>query len=207
MAGLLRTAIKDRAIVLVAINQLDRTVGLHRESDIAQHGPGGKLALEVRINAFTVALSMEESADADLGMDLLGGDFHLKLGGVAAIAFAGDVLRVASGERKIIFRRRNCGGARGKGKSDAADKWMDGFHYDPPTFSTSNLHQDCKRSPRPAGSGAWLGSGEGQRLPATRLQAEKQWVQRAQPRPSRLLPHQGVAKRLSTAVQRATENS
>jgi hypothetical protein len=99
------------------------------------------------VNAFAVALGVEESADADLRVDLLGRDFQLQLGRVAAIAFAGDVLRVSSGERKIIFRRRNSGGARGKGKSDAADKWMDGFHYDLPTFSTSNLHQDCKRSP------------------------------------------------------------
>src|SRR5208283_2067076 len=131
---LLRTAIKDRAIILVAINEFDRAVGLHHESDVAQHGPGGKLALELRINALTVALSMEESADADLGMDLLGGDFHLKLGGVAAITFARDVLRVTSGERKIVSRR-SCTCARGQGKSDAADKWMDGSHYDSPTFS------------------------------------------------------------------------
>ena len=54
---LLRTAIKDRAIVLVAINEFDRTVGQHRESDVAHHRPGGKPALEVRINAFAVAVS------------------------------------------------------------------------------------------------------------------------------------------------------
>jgi hypothetical protein len=122
---------------LVAINEFDRTVGLHRESDVAQHGSGGKLAFEVRINAFTVALSMEESADADLGVDLLGGNFHLKLGGVAAIAFARDVLRVTSGERKIVSRR-SCTCARGQGNSYAADKWMDGSHYDSPTFSIRN---------------------------------------------------------------------
>ncbi len=79
---------------MAAINEFDRTVGLHRGSDVAQHGSGGKLAFEARINAFTVALSMEESADADLGVDLLGRNFHLTLGGVAAIAFARDVLRV-----------------------------------------------------------------------------------------------------------------
>ena len=54
--------------------------------------------------------------------------------GVAAIAFAGDVLRVASVERKIIFCRRSCAGARSKGKSDAADNWMNDFHDDSPTF-------------------------------------------------------------------------
>ena len=140
MGRLLRTAIKDRAIVLVAINEFDRTVGLHRESDVAQHGPGGKLALEVRINAFTVVLSMEESADADLGMDLVGGDFHLKLGGVAAITFARDVLRVTSGERKIVSRRGRTN-ACGQSKTDAAYKWMDSSHYDSPTFST----RDCSR--------------------------------------------------------------
>ena len=144
MGRLLRTAIKDRAIVLVAINEFDRTVGLHRESDVAQHGPGGKLALEVSINAFTVALSMDESADADLGMDLLGGDFHLKLGGIAAITFARDVLRVTSGERKIVSRRsRTC--TRGQGKSYTADKRMDGSHYNSPTSSIRNPHQDCSR--------------------------------------------------------------
>ena len=96
---------KDRAIVLVAINHFDRTVGLHRENDIAQHGPGGKLALKLRIHPFTVALSMEDSADADLGIDLVGGDFHPKLGGVAAITFARDVLRVVSDQRKIVSRQ------------------------------------------------------------------------------------------------------
>ena len=165
---LLRTAIKDRAIVLVAINHFDRTVGLHRESDIAQHGPGGKLALKLRIHAFTVALSMEDSADADLGIDLVGGDFHLKLGGVAAITFARDVLRVVSGQRKTVFRR-SCTCARGQGKSDAADKWMDGSHYDSPTFNTPNPHQNFSRchaarqcgfqkgggKQRPAGGSAW----------------------------------------------------
>ena len=45
--------------------------------------------------------------------------FNCSPGGVAAIAFAGDVLRVASVERKIIFCRRSCAGARGKGKSPA----------------------------------------------------------------------------------------
>src|SRR5208282_1061355 len=125
---LLRTAIKDRAIILVAINEFDRTVGLHRESDVAQDGPGGKLALKLRINAFTVVLSMEESADADLGMDLVGGDFHLKLGGVAAITFARDVLRVTSGERKIVSRRGRTN-ACGQSKTDAAYKWMDSSHY------------------------------------------------------------------------------
>jgi hypothetical protein len=139
MAGLLRTAIKDRAIVLVAINEFDRIVGLYGEGDVADERPGGKPAFKLCVNAFAVALGIEESADADLGVDLLGRDFQLQLGRVAAIAFAGDVLRVASGERKIIFRRRNCGGARGKGKSDAADKWMDGFHYDSATF--------CNRDP------------------------------------------------------------
>ena len=143
-----RTAIKDRAIVLVAINEFDRTVGLYRESDVAQHGPGGKLAVKLRINAFTVALSMEESADADLRMDLVGGDFHLKLGGVAAITLARDVLRVTSGERKIISHRGRTN-ARGqsetdaayKSKTDAAYKWMDSSHYDCRTFST----RDCSR--------------------------------------------------------------
>ena len=156
---LLRTAIKDRAIVLVAINEFDRTVGLHRESDVAQHGSGGKLALELRINAFTVVLSTEESADADLGMDLLGGDFHLKLGGVAAITFARDVLRVTSGERKIVSRR-SCTCARGQGKSDAADKWMDGSHYDSPTFSTRNPHQDCSRCHAASQCGFQKGGGK-----------------------------------------------
>jgi hypothetical protein len=91
------------------------------------------------VNAFAVALGIEESADADLGVDLLGRDFQLQLWRVAAIAFAGDVLRVASVERKIIFCRRSCAGARGKGKSDAADNWMNDFHYDSPTF--------CNRDP------------------------------------------------------------
>jgi hypothetical protein len=36
---LLRTAIKDRAIVLVAINEFDRAVGLYREGDVAHHWP------------------------------------------------------------------------------------------------------------------------------------------------------------------------
>jgi len=136
----LRTAIKDRAIVPVAINHFDRTVGLHRESDIAQHGPGGKLALKLRIHAFTVALSMEDSADADLGIDLVGGDFHLKLGGVAAITFAREVLRVVSGQRKIVFRHGRTD-ARGQSKTDVAYKWTDSSHYDSPTFST----RDCSR--------------------------------------------------------------
>jgi hypothetical protein len=33
------------------------------------------------INAFPVALGIEESADADLGVDLLGRDFQLQPGG------------------------------------------------------------------------------------------------------------------------------
>ena len=125
-----------------------RTVGLHRESDVAQHGPDGKLAVKLRINAFTVALGMEESADADLRMDLVGGDFHLKLGGVAAITLARHVLRVTSGERKIVSHRGRTN-ARGqsetdaayKSKTDAAYNWMDSSRYDCPTFST----RDCSR--------------------------------------------------------------
>jgi hypothetical protein len=152
----LRTAIKDRAIVPVAINHFDRTVGLHRESDIAQHGPGGKLALKLRIHAFTVALSMEDSADADLGIDLVGGDFHLKLGGVAAITFARDVLRVTSGQRKIVFRQGRTD-ARGQSKTNAEYKWTDSSHYDSPTFSTRDYSRLMQRAnagfKRAAGSG------------------------------------------------------
>ncbi len=136
---LLRTAIKDRAVVLVAINEFDRIVGLYGEGDVADERPGGKPAFKMCVNVFAVALGIEESADADLGVDLLGRDFQLQPRGVAAIAFAGDVLRVASVERKIIFCRRSCAGARGKGKSDAADNWMNDFHYDSPTF--------CNRHP------------------------------------------------------------
>ena len=121
-------------------------------------GPTGNWHSRCASMLLPLRLVSRKLPDADLKVDLLGRDFQLQLGRVAAIAFAGDVLRVASGERKIIFRRRNSGGARGKGKSDAADKWMDGFHYDP-TFSTSNIHQDCKRSPRGGGkrrvAGVW----------------------------------------------------
>jgi len=151
----LQTAIKDRAIVLVAINHFDRTVGLHRESDIAQHGPGGKLALKLRIHAITVALSMEDSADADLGIDFVGGDFHLKLGGVAAVTFARDVLRVVSGQRKIVSRRGRTD-ARGQGKADAADEWIDDLHFDPSTFST----RDCSRRHAPRQCGFQQGGGK-----------------------------------------------
>jgi hypothetical protein len=155
----LRTAIKDRAIVPVAINHFDRTVGLHRESDIAQHGPGGKLALKLRIHAFTVALSMEDSADADLGIDLVGGDFHLKLGGVAAITFARDVLRVVSAQRKIVSRRGRTD-ARGQSKTDVAYKWTD--HYDSRLLAHEIVVDVMQRAnagfKRPVGSGvrrAW----------------------------------------------------
>ena len=81
LGRLLRTAIKDRAIVLVAISEFDRIVGLYREGDVADERPGGKPAFNLCINAFAVALGIEESADADLGVDLLGRDFQLQPGG------------------------------------------------------------------------------------------------------------------------------
>ncbi len=149
----LRTAIKDRAIVPVAINHFDRTVGLHRESDIAQHGPGGKLALKPRIHTFTVALSMEDSADADLGIDLVGGDFHLKLGRVAAITFAREVLRVVSGQRKIVFRHGRAD-ARGQSKTDAAYKWTDSSHYDSRLLA-HEIVVDVMHAPMRASKGRW----------------------------------------------------
>jgi len=51
-------------------------------------GPAANRHSRCASTLFAVALCMEESADADLRVDLLGGDFHLKLGGVAAITFA-----------------------------------------------------------------------------------------------------------------------
>jgi len=98
---------------------------------------------------------MEDSADADLGIDLVGGDFHLKLGGVAAITFARDVLRVVSGQRKIAFRQGRTD-ARGQSKTDVAYKWTDSSHYDSPTFST----RDCRRLMQRANAGLQKGGGQ-----------------------------------------------
>ena len=129
----LRAAIEHRAVVLVAVDKLDGIVWLDRESHVAHQRPGRKLAFDMRINAFAVALGIKERADADLGIDLLGGDFHLQLGKVAAVALARDILRVISSERKIVLRR-SCSSARGQGKTDAPDKWMDDPHFDPLIF-------------------------------------------------------------------------
>jgi hypothetical protein len=57
-ARLLRTAIKDRAIVLVAINEFDRIVGLYGEGDVADERPDGKPAFKMCVNAFAVALGI-----------------------------------------------------------------------------------------------------------------------------------------------------
>ena len=75
---LLRTAIEDRAIVLVAINDFDRAVGLHREK---RRRPTMVPAANVHSSVSASKLlpsrvGMEDSADADLGMDLVGRDFR-----------------------------------------------------------------------------------------------------------------------------------
>ncbi len=50
--------------------------------------------------------------------------FTFGLGGIAAVALAGNVLRVISGQRKIVPRRRGIN-ARSQGKTDAAAYWRD----------------------------------------------------------------------------------
>lgn len=62
----LRAAIERCSVGLVAIDKIDRVVGLLAKGDIAHQRAGRKLALDVGVDAFAVRLGIKEFANADL---------------------------------------------------------------------------------------------------------------------------------------------
>src|SRR5690348_1112203 len=94
----LRTAIEDRAVVLVAIDELDRAVGPELEDHVAHQRAARELALDMGADAVALALGVKERAHGDMGIDLLRGDFHFDFARVRAVALARNILRVVSGQ-------------------------------------------------------------------------------------------------------------
>src|ERR1700720_983671 len=66
------TAIERRRIGLVAVDKVDRIIGLLRERDVAHERPGWELTLDVGADALAVGLGVKKLADADFRIDLIG---------------------------------------------------------------------------------------------------------------------------------------
>src|SRR4029077_8277629 len=106
----LRTAIKDRAVILVAVDKLNRAVGPNLEDYVAHQRAARELALNMGVDAHALAFGVKEGTHRDVGVDLLPGNLHLELACVGSVAFARNVLRVFSGQGKIVL-----GGSRADG--------------------------------------------------------------------------------------------
>src|SRR5271169_1758465 len=119
-------AVEHRLVSRVAVDEFDRLVWARRERDIAHQRPARELTFDMGEDAVAVPLGIQDGADADIGDDLLRRNLHFGGVGVSAVTFAGDVLRVVSGQWKIVVRQggsSNCGygnDQRGKHKYSAS---------------------------------------------------------------------------------------
>ncbi len=107
-----RAAVEHSLIRRIPIDKFDRVVGTRREGDIAHQWPAGKLAFDMSKDAVVVVLGIENGADADIGNDLLRRNLHFRRLGIGTVALAGDILRVVSGQWKIVVGN----GGSGKGE-------------------------------------------------------------------------------------------
>src|ERR1700730_14075371 len=65
-------AIERRRVRLVAVDKVDRVIGLLREGEVAHERPGWGLTLDMRAAALAVGLGVKKLADADFRIDLIG---------------------------------------------------------------------------------------------------------------------------------------
>ena len=127
---LVGAAVENRAIVLVAIREIDRVVSLHRKDDIANKRPAGKIAFDLCRDGAAFALDHQESACAGLGVDRLRRDLYQPFTWIASMAFAWVVLRITSGKWEII-RWASHARAGDERESQTTGKRLNCFHDTP----------------------------------------------------------------------------
>src|ERR1700722_536096 len=91
-----RTAMQDRLVVAVAVNEIDGLIRPRREADVSHERPSRELTFDVDIESVAIALDVLHRASTDVRHDLLGGNLHLVGGCIGAITLAGHILRIGT---------------------------------------------------------------------------------------------------------------
>src|SRR5205085_1750041 len=92
---------QDVLVIIVLVLDIDLVVVAQREHHVAvDHIALGALARSLHPDLIALALLVENGADAEARLDLFRGDLHHCRFRIAAVALAGDLLRVGADDRK-----------------------------------------------------------------------------------------------------------